>query len=245
MKAEIFDTAEDLASAVADRFVDAAEDAARNGKLMSVALSGGTTPRLLFQELASSGRRDRTPWETVHLFWGDERCVPPDHPESNFGMARETFIQKISIPETNVHRIKGENEPETEAGRYSDEIIDVLGTASGDLPRFDWIFLGMGADGHTASLFPDSPILTCEKDICAAVKHPATGQERITLTLPVINNAARVSFMITGEGKAGIVARAFGSDVSGREYPASLVRPNKGTLELFLDKDAAGRFSHI
>ena len=245
MKPQVFDTAEEMASAVADRFVDSAEEAARNGRSLSVALSGGSTPRFLFKELASSPRRERIPWGAVHLFWSDERCVPPQHSESNFGMARVTLLRNITIPETNIHRIRGENEPEAEAVRYSDEITFALRTPSGDRPRLDWIFLGMGVDGHTASLFPGSPILSNEKDACGVAEHPETRQKRVTLTLPIINNAARVSFMVTGKDKAEIVARVVALDVGSREYPASLVNPNEGELDLFLDRQAASRLHRI
>jgi 6-phosphogluconolactonase len=244
MQPEIFDTVSDLAAAVADRFADAARAAHRDGRALSVALSGGNTPRSLFEELASGGRRDRIPWEAVHLFWGDERCVPPDHQDSNFRMTREILLDKISIPETNIHRIRGENEPVAEAGRYSDEIVKILGTARARRPRFDWILLGMGVDGHTASLFPGSPILSNEKNVCAVAEHPETGQKRITLTLPVLNNAARVSFLVTGKKKAEIVARILGMVVGSADFPASLVKPENGTLELFLDRQAAAKIPH-
>jgi 6-phosphogluconolactonase len=241
MGVEVFDTVEDLASEVASRFVKAARDAARSSGRLTVALSGGSTPRILFEELSLFSRRDKIPWETVQLFWGDERCVPPDHPESNFGMVRETLLSKISIPEKNVHRIIGENRPESEARRYSEEIADTLGADSGYLPRFEWIFLGIGVDGHTASLFPDSPMLTDGKDICGVAEHPVTGQKRITLSLPVINNAARVAFLVTGKTKAEIVATILGMETGSRSYPASLVRPGNGTLEFYLDRQAASQ----
>lgn len=241
MGTEIFDTVEGLVSEVADRFVIAARNAAGSSELLTVVLSGGSTPRIFFEELSSFSRRDKIPWEQVHLFWGDERCVPPDHPESNFRLARETLLSKISIPEKNVHRIKGEDKPEYEARRYSDEIISTLRADPGHLPRFEWIFLGIGMDGHTASLFPDSPMLNDVKHLCGVAEHPETGQKRITLGLPVINNAARVSFLVTGKKKAEIVARILGMGGGSRDYPASLVRPGSGTLEFYLDRQAASQ----
>lgn len=244
MKPEIytFDTAPDLSETVADRFMERSISAEKQKNILTVALSGGSTPRFLFEALAREPRRNMIPWQIVHFFWSDERCVPPEHSESNFRMANDILLGSIQIPEKNIHRIKGEANPGEEAQRYADEIRSAVPPGPAGIPRFDWIFLGLGSDGHTASLFPGSNALEEKESICATAKHPRTGQSRITLTLPVINSAALVSFLVSGTEKSGIVAKIL--DPQGLEllFPASRVNPIDGLLAWYLDRHAA---SHI
>ena len=231
----IFENTEKLAAALAENFRTAVNQAAKENRDYFVALSGGSTPALLFQKLASLPYRDNISWQHVHFFWGDERCVPPDHPDSNYGMTRRNLLDHIEIPTENSHRIFGENAPGDEAKRYAGEIRQWLPLTQTGWPEFDWIMLGLGEDGHTASIFPGSAVMEDRDNICAVAIHPATGQQRITLTLPAINHAKRISFLVTGENKAKIVAKV----LSGNEpLPAALVQPIHGILAWHLDAPA-------
>jgi 6-phosphogluconolactonase len=176
-------------------------------------------------------------WSQVHLFWGDERCVPPEDPDSNYEMAYDSLIQHIPIPKDNVHRIHGENDPVNEVRRYTYEMEKAFGISSSEVPRFDWILLGMGADGHTASLFPGQGEVLASQDLCAVAVHPETGQKRITLTLPVLNNAACVSFLVTGLNKAGRLASVLRDPERRKRYPAALVQAEN--TEWWVDREAA------
>jgi len=235
----IFNDSESLSKAVAENWRKSALQANQEGRIVSFLISGGNTPRSVYTRLADPKFRDSVPWPTIHLFWGDERCVPPDHLESNFRMVRETLIDLIPIPENNIHRIRGENDPELEAKRYGDEILSCLCSARNNIPRFDWVILGLGADGHTASLFPGKDFFSESSDVCSVSKHPQTGQKRITLTMPVINQAARVTFLVTGKTKANVVADIFEQTSQGKEYPAGRVYPREGILQWYLDTEAA------
>lgn len=202
-----------------------------------VALSGGSTPSLFFNAVVKL--KPAIDWENVVFFWVDERCVPPDHPESNFGVAYEEFLSPLNIPETSYHRIIGENDPVEEAKRYANLILD---TVSPDMsfPVFNWLFLGMGADGHTASIFPDQINLWNKESICTVAIHPQTGQRRVTFTGHMINAANRVIFMVTGKEKQAVIESIINSSGDYQRFPASLVSPYQGELEWYLDADAAG-----
>lgn len=205
-----------------------------------IALSGGATPQRIYRSWASASCGRAGFWRKTHVFWGDERCVPPEHGESNFKMAEEACLSRIDIPRENIHRIKGENDPAHEARRYGREIRAHVAPGPGGVPRFDWILLGVGTDGHTASLFVDSPCLKKRKSICCVAERPGTGQKRITITLPLINAARRVTLIATGERKARIVQDILESGPSGRIYPAEMIRTVNGVLELYVDAAAAG-----
>ena len=170
-------------------------------------------------------------------------CVPPENPESNYLMTRRTLLDKVSIPEANIHRIRGEEDPAAEAARYAKVIAGNVAGGSEGLPAFDWIFLGLGTDGHTASIFPGAGLQPDPLGICAVIRHPETGQERITLTMPVINNAARITFLTSGSGKAGVVKELLEGKDGARAYPASRVNPYQGALEWYLDREAAGELT--
>ena len=202
-----------------------------------IALSGGSTPKVAFDHL--SANYQHLDWSRLHLFWGDERCVPPDHEESNYKMTYEHLISKIDIPKTNIHRIKGENVPHKEAQEYSQVLQNTLPLKNG-VPQFDLVILGMGSDGHTASIFPHQLDLWHSKSLCEVADHPNTGQQRITLTGKIINHAREVAFLITGEDKESKVNDILNKKENSRLYPASLVAPASGKLHWFLDKAAAG-----
>ncbi len=213
--------------------------ASLEGRNFSVALCGGKTPLEFFRQLAKKEIRDTIPWEKVHLFWGDERCVPTNDVDSNFRVVSEILIKFIPIPHQNIHRIRGESEPKLEAERYGKEIFSLLGNGKKDLPCFDWIILGLGIDGHTASIFPGDKHSLKTKNICAVSKNPETGQDRITLTMPVINQAWRVVFIVTGRNKANIVCGIIEKNLLVQKCPAFYVNPKTGFLQWWLDEDAA------
>ena len=236
---KIFETSELLALAVARElhtFISSQRNANRE---ISIVLSGGSTPRLLFREIVKVNDKKPLPWEHVILFWGDERCVSPEDPESNYGMSRKELLDHIKIPESNIIRMRGEENPQKEAERYSAEILKKLGPGDNGMPVFDWVFLGLGTDGHTASLFPRSAALEVDDRICVATHHPESGQARLTLTLPVLNNARRISFLVAGSEKRAIANEIFRRKAGYKSYPASRIKSHHGTLEWFLDRSAA------
>jgi len=200
-----------------------------------LALSGGSTPEIIY-EILSKEYKQKINWNKIHLFWSDERCVHPDDVESNYGMAKKYLLDFIDIPEENVHRIKGENNPELEAERYSEEISKIVNPKNG-LPRFDIMMLGIGEDGHTASIFPDQMHLLDSDKICEVAVHPSSGEKRITLTGNVINNSEQVSFLVTGKSKAEILKKILLE--KNKICPAEFIAPVYGKLEYFIDSEAA------
>ena len=234
---KIFQTPYDLAEKFAEEMVCMINESVKEEKTFTVALSGGSTPELLFSLLGDNYAKSVS-WKNVHLFWGDERCVPPDNAESNFGLTKRKLIDKIEIPAINVHRIKGEEDPEYEAERYSNEILTFTQSRNG-LPFFDLFILGLGDDGHTASIFPgNTEILNSEK-ICEVATHPVTYQQRITITGRVINNSSRVVFLVTGKKKAEIVENIINNRAEALNFPASFIVPTYGMLNWIVDKEAA------
>lgn len=204
---------------------------------INIALSGGSTPKMIFEELAAI-YKDEIEWSRVHFYWGDERCVPPTDGDSNFGMTAELLLSKIPIPSENVHRIKGENNPKEEARNYCNLLAERIPKQDA-VPSFDLVILGMGDDGHTASIFPHQILLWGAESNCEVATHPETGQNRITITGKVINNAKVVCFLVTGESKATKVKEIFKREGNYRSYPASLVAPVSGDLYWYLDEEAA------
>lgn len=240
MKQYLFNDSSELAEQLARDFSAAVTEKAASGQVLTVALSGGHTPKTFFEVLADQ-YRDSISWNNVVFFWGDERCVPPDNDESNYKMTKEALLSKIVIPEENIHRVKGEDPPHNEALRYAEEIKEFIPLSANGFPRFDWIFLGMGPDGHTASLFPGAPTLEEREKICVVATHPETGQKRISVTFPVLDNAKRVSFLVAGDSKAPVLKEIMESTGGPLPYPASMVSPEDGVLEWYLDKAAAPR----
>lgn len=204
-----------------------------------ILLSGGNTPALLFQKLSSKYAAE-IDWERIHFWWGDERCVLPDNQQSNFKSANDLLLSLVAIPAENIHRIKGEEIPEVEAKRYADEIKINL-NFRGDSPVFDLVILGLGDDGHTASIFPDELELFEDERICAVTRHPLSGQARITITGKVLNNASRVFFLVTGENKAQRIAEIMNDDEAAKLLPAYYISPKNGELIWFIDEAAAAK----
>ena len=208
-----------------------------DGEYFSISLSGGSTPRAIFEYLAENFK-ETIAWEKVLVFWGDERCVAPDSNESNYKMASESLLNQVPIPEKNIFRIQGENHPSDEAKRYGELIRNTLGSEV-DVPQFDLILLGLGTDGHTASIFPDSQHLFESTELCAVATHPETSQERITITGKIINHARTVVFLVTGGAKADKVAAIVEQKEGWKQYPASHVHPENGAILWLLDESAA------
>jgi 6-phosphogluconolactonase len=200
----------------------------------NIALSGGSTPRLLFETLA--GHAAGLDWQRVHFYWGDERCVPPDDRDSNYRMAREALFDRIRVPAANIHRIRGEDDPYVEAERYGGEMLATLPGAEGAL---DLVMLGLGEDGHTASVFPHNIELIKSENLCEVSAHPESGQLRITVTGRVLAAASRIMFIATGTGKAQKVAEILGKKAGYELYPAGLVDAMRDDVQWWLDRDAA------
>jgi 6-phosphogluconolactonase len=233
---KIFLSPYELAEKFAEELVKTITESAKKRKIFSIALSGGSTPQLLFSVLGDHFSKS-APWEYVQFFWGDERCVPPDSRESNYGMAMRKFLEKIKIPASNIHRIIGESDPEKEAYRYSEEISEYTVKRDG-MPIFDLIILGLGEDGHTASIFPGNKELLDSSKICEVAVHPSTLQKRITLTGRVINNADFVNFLVTGAKKADIVEKIINKNPVAINFPAYFIVPVYGELRWLIDKEA-------
>lgn len=231
-----FESAEDLAQGAAEYFVERSVEAVARRGLFTVALSGGSTPKSLYQLLAEAPFRDRVPWPKIHFFWSDERHVPPDHPDSNFRMANEAMLSRVAVLESNVHRVRSENPLAADAAEeYEDTILEVTGER---LPQLDLILLGLGTDGHTASIFPDSDVLKETTHPIAAPWVEKLKTHRITMTLPLLNNGASVLFLVSGAEKAEIVKEVLKGP---EKYPAQAVKPTKGELLWMLDKEATAK----
>jgi 6-phosphogluconolactonase len=233
---KIFSSPSDLAEKFAGELILNINKAAQKRKPISVALSGGSTPELLFSVLGDNFSGS-VQWEYVHFFWSDERCVPPENSESNYGMTRNRLFDKIEIPSSNIHRILGENNPEDEALRYSDEIDSFTEKRNG-LPLFNIIILGVGEDGHTASIFPGSLHLLNSEKTCEVAIHPVTLQKRITLTGRVLNNADYVIILVTGRNKAATVEKILDENPSAVDFPVSYIVPSCGEIRWLLDSEA-------
>jgi 6-phosphogluconolactonase len=208
----------------------------KDGEFLSIALSGGSTPKKIF-EYISSHDTGLIRWNSIKFFWGDERCVRPEDNESNYKMARLSLFEKLNIPEKNIFRVFGEVEPGNEAIRYGKIIAENISVEK-KLPRFDIMILGLGEDGHTASIFPGNTKLFHSLNYCEVATHPLSKQKRITLTGPVINNSRNIVFMVTGSDKARMVANIIQNNEEAG-YPASMVKPVNGKLTWLLDAEAA------
>lgn len=226
-----------LAEELAGWFYSQVFNHSNASKQYYIALSGGTTPVLFFNYLASY-YGSYIDWKRIHFFWADERCVSPDHNDSNYKTAFVNFLSKIDIPSSQIHRIRGEDDPSQEADRYAEEIKAIV-PAEENIPRFDLILLGMGGDGHTASLFPQQAESYGGDRLVAATVNPVTQQPRVTLTPRLINNAAKVVFQVTGFAKSSIVAEILQQKPEATKYSASKIKPHHGDLYWFIDAGAA------
>jgi 6-phosphogluconolactonase len=230
-----------LARAAAQFFTDAAIMAVRSRGVARIAISGGTTPKTMFQILADPAQPFLTavPWSKLQLYWVDERCVPPTDPQSNYRMTNEAMLSKVPLPADNIHRIEGELNPEVAAAHYESAIRNTFKLEGAETPTFDLILLGMGDDGHTASLFPHTEGLENLTNIAIANHVPQMDTWRVTLTWPVILQGREVAFLIESAGKAQIIHDVFLGPYQPHTHPSQLIRPASGELTLFLDSAAA------
>ena len=244
MSIEVLPDAEALALRAAELLALCAQEGAAARGRFAAALSGGDTPRALYRLLARQQFSQKVPWRHVRLYWGDERCVPPGDAASNYGMAHQTFIRHVPIAEANVCRMAGEDEPRRAALAYEKELraLGALERPRSELPVFDLVLLGLGRDGHTASLFPHSAALAEEERLCVATQAP-DGAARLTVTYPVINAARRVWFLVSGAAKAGMVAEVLEGMKIPEALPAQGVGPVHGKLTWLLDEAAAAELS--
>jgi 6-phosphogluconolactonase len=240
---EIFPGLEELSRRAAEEFCRRAESAALARGQFTVALSGGSTPRRLFALLASAKEpyRRRVPWAKTFVFWSDERQVPPGDERSNYRMAREALLAKLRLPRANVHRVLGEHPSALKAAQdYELELRSFFRLEEGQRPRFDLILLGLGPEGHTASLFPGSEALSETRRLVVAPKASQHGTARVTFTPAAINAAACVVFLVSGADKAPALKAALESDLEPMKLPARAVRPSEGKLLWLADEAAAG-----
>lgn len=237
---KIFTKPETMAESLSEEFYRYVNNGLLTKNKFNVALSGGNTPELFFKNLSEFDRQkaNKMNWSKIHFFWGDERCVPPDHKESNYGSANKELFSKINIPESNIHRIEGEKDPEEEVVRYS-ELLGKFIERKGGIPIFDWIFLGVGEDGHTASIFPDQMDLIASDKICEIGIHPVSGQKRITLTGSVLNMAKRITFMAVGTEKQDVINHIINRNRAANNFPAAKIQAQNGKVDWYLDAAAA------
>jgi 6-phosphogluconolactonase len=234
---EVFRSPEALLQAAAERIVACLREAILTEGKASFALSGGTTPRGVYELLGAEQYRSRLDWRKIHLFWSDERCVGPSMPESNFRMANKSLIRNVPIPSRNIHRIRGELEPREAAYESEADIRRFFGLNEGGFPRFSLVLLGLGEDGHTASLFPETEVLNEEHRIVSEVYVKTLAAFRVTLTIPAINNAAAAIFLVSGKTKAGILREVL--EERNPRYPAQFVKLDNGQLFWLVDNEAA------
>ncbi len=229
MQAIIFDSAQAAVEKIADELSDYSEQ----NRPVHISLSGGSTPKLLFKTLAAEPFATKVRWKNLHFWWGDERMVPPQDPQSNYGEVQKLLFDHIQIPAENIHRIRGENEPHFELKRFEQELSAVISDGV-----FDWIILGMGVDGHTASLFPYQTDFA-DPNLAVIAKHPESGQIRISKTAKLIAQAKRITYLVTGVAKAEILKEIQDVPAEKLPYPAARIQAKNGVTEWYLDKGAA------
>ncbi|MGD9850910.1 MAG: 6-phosphogluconolactonase [Nitrospirales bacterium] len=232
-------TQEEVFEAAAQFFCEKIPSSSTSGVSYSIALSGGSTPRGLFRLLAADPYRSQCDWSSCKIFWGDERCVPPDHSDSNFRMAKDSLLDHVPIASHHVFRVEGEREPEEAALRYGQVLSEHVQRGENNLPRFDLVLLGMGPDGHTASLFPNTTALQETKRTVVANWVEKLQTFRITLTPPVLNAANDVVFLVSGQDKALAVQSVLEGPRTPQVYPAQLVSPSSGQVTWMMDQAAA------
>lgn len=241
MSVEIFPDLNAATSAALGCVLRTVADAVRARGRCLIALSGGNTPADLYARMGQAPVVGQLPWPEIELFFSDERCVGPDDPQSNYGMVKRTLLDNAPIPESNVHRIQGELDPATAATAYETEIRESLALPASAVPRFDLILLGMGPDGHTASLFPHTTALSVRDRLVAANQVPQLKTNRITLTVPVLNDAREVVLLVAGSDKAEALKAVLAGPRNPEQYPAQFILPRDGRLTWLVDHDAASQ----
>jgi len=241
----ILTTPQELFEAAAEEVLRDASDGVKERGRFTIALSGGSTPKALFNLLATNAR-NALPWDRMFFFWGDERHVPPTDPESNYKMANETMLSKVPVPAGNVFRMPAENpDAGAAAAEYETTLRNFFRLEAGGVPQFDLILLGMGPDGHTASLFPGTTGLREKTRLVIANWVEKLKTHRLTLTLPVLNAGRRVAFLVSGTDKAPALKAILEEDVPNEQYPSKLVHPGPGRLIWFVDRAAASALSSV
>jgi 6-phosphogluconolactonase len=234
-------TPQQLFQAAAEEVIGAAKEAVAHRGRFTIALSGGSTPQNLFKLIAANAA-GTLPWDKVFVFWGDERHVPPDDPDSNYRMAKESLLSKLPIPAGNIFRIPAEGEDaKAVADAYAQTLKNFFALKADELPQFDLILLGMGPDGHTASLFPETAALQEKSRLVVANWVEKLKTSRITFTLPVLNAARAVMFLVSGADKAPVLREVLEGDAPGEKYPSKLVQPSNGKLLWLVDRAASSQ----
>lgn len=229
MHYHIFPTAQQAVEKLAQELLAYSQQ----NRAVHISLSGGSTPKLWFKRLAQSPYNQQIQWQNLHFWWGDERMVSPGSPESNYGEVQSLLFDHIAIPSENIHRIRGENDRQQELERFRAELEQFI-----DHGQFDWIILGMGEDGHTASLFPNQTDFADQNWVVAAT-HPETGQWRISKTAHLIQQAKRVTYLVTGEAKAPVLQQIQAGEAAALAYPAARIKAQNGNTDWYLDQAAA------
>lgn len=233
-------TIDELFVAAAKEVVQVVVDCRKAGRECRVALAGGSTPRGLYRLLTGAPYRTQISWDHLHVFWGDERTVPPDHQESNFRMAKEALLSQVPLPPNQIFRIEGEVPADEAAARYETVLQEQFNLSLGEVPQFDLILLGMGPDGHTASLFPGTPAVAESKTLVSAPWVEKLQTHRVTLTPPVLNAAKHVVFLVSGVDKATALQVVLEGPADPARYPAQVVNPPSGHMVWLVNQDAAG-----
>ncbi len=239
----ILDDAQSLHVHAAEEIAHFAGEAICMHAEFTLCLSGGSTPAATYELLAERFRLS-VDWKAVQFFWGDERCVPPDDPASNFGMAHRTMLSRLDLRPDQIHRIRGEDPPAQAARAYEEELRASFGLGEGEFPCFNLALIGLGDNVHVASLFPGHPAIHERERIAVAVEVDAPQRHRVTLTPPVLNNSARVMFLVAGEDKAAAVKRALEGPRDPDRFPAQIIAPVHGEVVWLLDRAAASQLSH-
>ncbi|URL01905.1 6-phosphogluconolactonase [Avibacterium sp. 20-126] len=229
MNTVIFDNAQCAVEKIAEEL----KQYSLAGRPVHISLSGGSTPKLLFKTLATAPYNQAIQWQNLHFWWGDDRMVAPSDPESNYGEVQKLLFDHIAIPAENIHRIRGEAPVEQELSRFQNELTEVVPNG-----EFDWIILGMGTDGHTASLFPHQTNFD-DENLAVIAKHPETGQVRISKTAKLLEQAKRITYLVTGGAKAEILKEIQSTPAENLPYPAAKIKAKNGVTEWYLDKEAA------
>jgi 6-phosphogluconolactonase len=235
---QVYSDAKEVSHAAAELFFQTARRAVEKNGRFTVALSGGNSPRMMYELLARAPYRHQALWEKTFIFWGDERCVPWNDPRSNAGMAANTLLKFVPVPSEHIHRMVCALTPGETVDHYESVLRHNFDT---DPPRFDLILLGLGTDGHTASLFPESPALNEKERWVVQVQKPNEDIHRVSLTVPVINNAENIAFLVFGKEKADILAQVLEGRYQPERFPAQIIQPSRGEINWLVDEPAAAK----
>jgi 6-phosphogluconolactonase len=240
----ILKNAAELSATAAELIVEMIQEVLQHKDRFTFALSGGSTPKELYSLLSGDPYRDQIAWDKIHFFWGDERHVPPDHPDSNYRSAQERMLSKVPLPPENIHRVRGETPDAQQAAEdYEQELMGLFNLSAGQVPKLDCVLLGMGPDGHIASLFPGTRAVWEKKRLVVSNWVEKFMHSRITMTFPVLNNARRIIFLVAGGNKAEVLREVLEGDETTELLPAQMIRPDHGNVLWLVDRAAANRLS--